>query len=400
MKKEEKEEVKKIVDEAMEENRQELKKEKKSIKKIIIISSIIGGLLLIAAIAFLIMYLLKPRYKVTLKDGGGVITKEVVIEDNIVKEMPEITPPEGKKLVFWINKKKEVVRPNIPLPGDDSWEPFWGDPEAEYVTIRFKSGTPEKLPDLKIPKGSGLYLPYKPNNYKDWKFLYWVDKNEYVVLVGQKVDKDMDIHAYWWKPGSGGTSKETCTISYDTGTKEKFDSLNLIKGGKYVFMTPSESNGDKVFRGWLDDKGNLLTSDSKVERDMTLKANWKDPYTCPQDCTPSADGKTCTKKTTVDPTKEEVCPGTEYNNGYKTYCVDASNFTDEDCARQCASGENFGNKEIEYQVPSRYLAQWGTYSDVCCAKIIDRVEKNTCPEGYDRDGEKCTKTETINCTAN
>ena len=396
MKKEEKEEVKKIVDEAMKENRQELKKEKKSKKKIIIISSIVGGILLAVAIVFLVMYLLKPRYKVILKDGGGIITKEVVIEDNTIKEMPEITPPKGKELVTWINKKKEAVRPGIQLPADDTWEPVWRDDDAETVTIHFKSGTPEKIPDLKIPKGSGLYLPYKPNNYKDWKFLYWVDKNEYVVLVGQKVDKDMDIHAYWWKPGAGGTSKETCKISYDTGTDEKFESLNLIKGGKYVFMTPSEPNGKKVFRGWLDDKGNLLTSDSKVERDMTLKANWKDPYTCPQDCTPSEDGKTCTKTSIVDPTKENICPGQEYNG----YCVDSNNISDQDCVRQCADGYPFGDTEVSLPVPRRYIAEYDSYSEICCAKKIDRVEKNTCPEGYNRDGEKCKKVETINCTAN
>lgn len=397
MKKSEKEEVKKIVEEAMEENKKELKKEKKSKKKIIIISSIIGGLLLIAAIVFFIMYLTKPRYKVTLKNGGGVITKEVVIEDNIVKEMPEITPPKGKKLVSWINKKKEVVRPNIPLENDDYWEPVWRDETVEYVTISFKSGTPEKIPDLKIPKGSGLYLPYKPNNYKNWKFLYWVDKDEYVVFVGQKVVKNMEIHAYWWKPGSGGTSKETCEISYDTGTDEKFDSLNLIKGSKYIFMTPTEPNGNKVFRGWLDDKGNLLTSDSKVERDMTLKANWKDPYTCPQGCTPSADGKTCTKKTTVDPSSQEKCPGTEWTNSYgQTYCLDLSTA---EYGRQCADGYPFGDSEVSY--PGRWKEdQFGPYQETACVKKVDKVIEYTCPEGYDRDGEKCTKTETINCTAN
>lgn len=397
MKEREKEEVKKIAQEVMEENKNELKKEKKSKKKIILISSIIGGLLLIAAIVFLVMYILKPRYKVTLKDGGGVITKEVVIEDNIVKEMPKITPPKGKKLVTWINKDKETVREGIPLPGDDTWEPVWGDPEDEYVTITFKSGTPEKIPDLKIPKGSGLYLPYKLNNYKDWKFLYWVDKDEYLVLIGQKVVKDMEIHAYWWKPGSGGTSKETCTISYDTGTDEKFDSLNLIKGSKYIFMTPTKPNGNKVFRGWLDDKGNLLDANSKVEKDMTLKANWKDPYTCPEGCTPSEDGKTCTKKTTVEPASREICPGEDYEDfeGNK-FCIENTENINvqEACYRQCSDGYPFGDTEVSVPIVRDGLAS------VCCVKKLDKVKEYTCPEGYEKDGEKCTKVEIINCTAN
>lgn len=397
MKETEKEEVKKIVEEAMEENKNELKKEKKSKKKIIIISSIVGGLLLLAAIVFLVMYLLKPRYKVTLNAGGGIITKEVVIEDNIVKEMPEVTPPKDKFLVTWVNKNKETVRPGIPLEEDDTWDPIWGDPKDEYVTIKFETGTDEKIEDLKIPKGSGLYLPVKPNNYKDWKFLYWVDKDEYVVLVGQKVDKDMTIHAYWWKPGSGGTSKKTATISYDTGTDEKFDSLNLIIGSKYIFRTPTKPNGDKVFRGWLDDKGNLLTADSVVERDMTLKANWKESYTCPQDCTPSADGKTCTKKTTVDPSSQEVCPATEWTNDYgQTYCIDLSTA---EYGRQCSDGYPFGDTEVTY--PGRWREdELGSYQEAACVKKVDKVTQYTCPAGYEKDGEKCTLTETINCTAN
>ena len=397
MKKEEKEEVKKIVDEAMEENREELKKEKKSKKKIIIISSIVGGILLAVAIVFLLMFLLKPRYKVTLKDGGGVVTKEVVIEDNVVKEMPEITPPKGKELVTWINKKKEAVRPGLPLPSDDTWEPVWREDNAETVTIRFESGTDEKIPEIKIPKGSGLIIPVKPNNYKDWKFLYWVDKDEYIALIGTPVNKDTTLYAYWWKPGTGGTPKKTATIKFDTGTDETFEDLNLIIGSKYIFYTPEKPNGKKVFRGWLDDKGNLLTSDSLVERDMTLKANWKDPYTCPQDCSPSEDGKTCTKKLTASPSTREVCPGEDYEDfeGNKFCIADTTNIdVQNDCNRQCSSGYPFGDTEVDVPIVREGLAA------VCCVKKLDRVTEYTCPEGYNREGDICSKTETINCTAN
>ncbi len=310
--------------------------------------------------------------------------------------MPEITPPEGKILVSWINKKKEVVRKGIQLEENDTWNPVFGPEEGEYVTVKFETGTDEKIDDLKILKGTELYLPVKPNNYKDWKFLYWIDKDGYVALAGTKVNEDMTIYAYWWKPSSGGSTEEKVTIKFDTGTKEKFEPIELLKGSKYIFVTPTESNGDKVFRGWLDDKGELLTSESIVEKSMTLKANWKEPYTCPENCTPNSDGKTCVQQTTVDPTKEMICQGTEYRG----YCIDTKNISDQDCARQCASGYPFGDTEVDYPVASRYLPEYDMTSSVCCAKKIDRVERNTCPEGYERDGEKCTKTETINCTAN
>ena len=360
-------------------------------KKLIIGLGIICFILLAAALTFLIMYLVKPKYEVKVNTGGGKIIKDVVIKDNVVKSLPEITPPKEKKLVAWINKKKEVVRPEIELNGDDEWNPVFGPETGEYVTIKFETGTSEKIEPLKIPKGTGLYLPVPPKNYKNWKFLYWVDKDEYIAIQGKAVNEDMTLYAYWWKPGTGGTKKETVTISYDTGTKEKFDDINLIKGSKIIFYEPTEKNGDKVFKGWLDESGNLISKDAVAKKDMKLKAKWVDPYTCPEGCTPAQDGKTCTKENLVEPSKETICPGEMFNG----YCVDTKNVNPElDCERQCSDGEPFGNTEVTMPIVREGLAS------VCCVKKIDRVEKFTCPEGYDRDGDKCKKVETLECQAN
>ena len=70
-------------------------KETKKIKNKIIISIIV--LILLSVIAFVLyLYLKKPIYKVIIKDGGGVITREAIIEKNKVKKLPKVTPPEGK----------------------------------------------------------------------------------------------------------------------------------------------------------------------------------------------------------------------------------------------------------------------------------------------------------------
>ena len=407
MKDREKEEVKEIVKEAMKEQNENtekiIKKEKKSKKKIIIISSIIGGLLLIAAIVFLFMFILKPTYKIAINDGGGVILKEPVIEDNVVKSMPEYTPPEGKRLVTWVNKKGEAVREGIKLEEDDTWDPIVGLPiedtpdPSKYVTLKFVSGTDEKIPDIVIEKGSGLILPVRPNNYKDWKFLYWVDENEYIGIIGTKVEKNMTFYAYWWKPGTGGTSRETVRISFDTGTDEKLNDINLIKGSKIIYYTPSVIKEGKVFRGWLDEQGNLMKEDAVAEKDMKLKANWKEPYTCPSDCKPNEDGSKCTKTTVVAPSKQTVCPATEWTNDYgQTYCIDLNT---KEYDRQCASAEPFGTDEVEYPY-EKIVDEFGENWKICCVKKVDYVDQYSCPAGYERDGDNCKLVETINCTQN
>ena len=123
MKDREKEEVKEIVKEAMKEQTEkasnEIKKEKKSKKKIIIIASIVSALLLGLAVLFFFLFIFKPSYTVKVNDGGGKIIKDIVIEDNVIKSLPELTPPDGKRLVTWVNKDGHAVRPGLVLDDDD-----------------------------------------------------------------------------------------------------------------------------------------------------------------------------------------------------------------------------------------------------------------------------------------
>ena len=95
-----------------------VEKEKKS-KKGLIIGLIIGvAVLLILAIVFLLLFVFKPKYKINVNAGGGTITRNIVMEDNKIKELPEVTPPEGKVLVTWVTQKYEAVRPDIEINED------------------------------------------------------------------------------------------------------------------------------------------------------------------------------------------------------------------------------------------------------------------------------------------
>lgn len=389
----------------MENNETNLTQEKKSKKGLIIGLIAGGGVLLVLAIVFLLLFVLKPRYKIQVNAGGGTITRNIVMEDNTIKELPEVTPPEGKVLVAWINQKYEAVRPDIEITEDTVLVPVFEDKDRETVTLKFVTGYELQIPDIVITKGTKVILPVAPaapttpDNLK-WTFLNWVDKNGFVVPKDKIITEDTTIYAYWFKQGpdwDDGTYEEV-TVSFKTGTKEKIDSIKLVKGSSYLFPIPSVKNGDKVFKGWLDPDGKLLTNEDKVEKDITLTAKWIEPYTCPENCTPNEDGKTCTKKTTVDPSTREYCPGEnweDWDTGI-TYCIeDTYNINPEaDCYRQCADGEPFGDYEVAVPIVREGL------STVCCVKKVEKKIEYSCPEGYTEENSKCVKTETVECTAN
>lgn len=396
MKDTEKEEVRKIVEETIEkekvETKEEIRKEKKNKKKVIKTALIVGAILIVLAVLFFILFIRKPKYEVTLNNGGGIITKNIVVEDNVVKEMPEVTPPKDKVLVTWVNKKNEAVREGITLEDDDSWTPLFENAGGEKVTLKFVSGTDEVIPDIVLEKGSNLVLPTKPNKYKDWSFLWWVDKDGFIALIDTKVNQDTTYYAYWWKPESG-SEKEEVTIKFNTGTEEKIDSIKLLKGSNYVFPIPTKNNGKKVFKGWLDESGSLLTSESVVEKDITLKAKWVDPYTCPKDCTPSEDGKTCTK---TDYKDKEVSTGCAFPYVNKEgHCVDESySFS------MYGSDNPYSDSGECPAGYYNYTECFGMGCDIRCAREVSMETTSSCPDGYEVDSDKCKKTETIECTAN
>ena len=388
------------------ENNEVVENQKKKSKKGLIIGLIIGAsILLILSIVFFLLFVLKPKYKIQVNAGGGTITRNIVMEDNTIKELPEVTPPEGKVLVAWINQKYEAVRPDIEITEDTTLVPIFEDKDRETVTLKFVTGYELQIPDIIITKGTKVILPVAPvgpttPKNLQWKFLNWIDDNGFVIPKDKIITEDTTIYAYWFKPNPdwGDGTYEEVTISFKTGTKEKIDSIKLVKGSSYLFPIPSVKNGDKIFKGWLDEDGKLLTKEDKVEKDITLTAKWIEPYTCPENCTPNEDGKTCTKKTTVAPSTREICTGEEWedwNTGY-VYCIeDTYNIDPElDCYRQCADGEPFGNYEVSVPIVREGL------STTCCVKKAEKKTEYSCPEGYEKDGDNCTLTETIECTKN
>lgn len=361
------------------------KQETKS-KKGLIIGLIAGGVvLLVLAIVFLLLFVFKPKYKITVNAGGGTITRNIVMEDNTIKELPEVTPPEGKVLVTWVTQKYEAVRPGIEINEDTTLVPVFEDENRETVTLKFDTGCDLQIPNIVITKGTKVILPFPPS-YKDWIFINWVDKDGFEIDKDIIVNEDMTIYAYWNKAES---KQEEVTITFETGTKEKVEPIKVAKGSTYIFPLLKEKKEDLVLKGWLDPDGKLLTNEDRVKNDITLTAKWIEPYTCPDNCTPNEDGKTCDRKVERDMEHSSEC--IDPYEAIDGHCLDTANKFD-----PWSSGDDGLCPSGTYQ----WEICWGMGCERYCAKEVGFESGSWCPEGYAEENNKCVKTETVECTKN
>ena len=146
-----------------------------------------------------------------------------------------------------------------------------------------------------------------------------------------------------------------------------------------------------VFGGWVDGNGNLITKDTVVSGNMTIKALWKS-YTCPTNCTPIGDGSRCTKEVTTNMVSKTSCPSGSilykpWYNPNKSLCIKLSTKVDANI-RQC---DTWDDAEVDYKDSNG--KHW-------CVKTVRKTTSKVCPNGYVKSGSICKKTETVNCTLN
>ena len=371
--------------------------EKKDKKITIIVLSILFGLVLITAIVFIILFFMKPKYEIKVNTNGRELVENIVMKDNVIKKLPKVKLKEGEVFSAWVNKDGEAVRPNLELKKDEEITPIVITPKPpsptepaptpiEIVTLHFNTGTDEKIPDIKLAKGSNMIFPVRPT-HKEWNFLYWVDKNGYIVFKETKINEDMTLTAYWWKP-----KKAEVTISFDTGTDEKIEDITIIQGSSIPFPTPKKNKENSIFKGWLNEEGKLIDNTYKAETDMKLKANWVSAYVCPEGCTPIGDGHECTRDVYSEVYEHRQCPGNYIEIDGK--CFDThrkyySEHIDHDPWWTCSNPSDGQYDEVELGGAIKW-----------CAPTTDFEVKKVCPQDLMLDGDRCKKTETVQCTKN
>ena len=96
----------------------------------------------------------------------------------------------------------------------------------------------------------------------DYTFIRWSNKEGIRFTTQNVLTSDTTLYAQW------SQLEFTLTLINEGDTIRK-----VVSNGKYTLPTPSKT--DYTFLGWADKNGNTFTTASKLTKDTTLIAQWK-----------------------------------------------------------------------------------------------------------------------------
>ena len=351
---------------------------------------IIALLLVILLLLFIILYLLfwkEKAFIITFDTNGGTSISSIEVKDNEIVKLPENPSKEGYKFVAWTNEDGKVITEGTKVTKDITLKAEWVSNDAKVVTTTFDTDGGNEINIILIEKGKHILLPIEPVK-EGYIFVGWIDENGYLVTNNMIVSSNITLKAMWIKKGV-----ESVTIKFDTDGGNNIGNI-IIENGKVILLPINPTKEGYAFAGWVDENGNAVTKDTIVNKNITIKALWKEPYTCPSNCTPIGDGSKCTKVVTKDMVNKTSCPsGYTLKNGQ---CLDVAhqyhaNSIDVSPWWSCNSSSEYMYSEIDESGMGAFM--W-------CAKKANKVTTKGCPSGYTQNGNICTKTETIGCKAN
>lgn len=402
-------EEKNEVSEKKEEVKQVEVKKKKKIeldKKTIIIIALVLVLLLV------ILFLIFGRngsYTITFDTNGGTEITAIEVKNNEIVKLPEAPRKDGYKFVGWTNEEGKVITKGTKVTEDITLKAEWVSNNAETITTEFNTDGGNEIDNIIIEKGHIILLPIEPTR-DGYIFAGWLDGNDNFITENTIMTNNTILKAMWIKKDA-----KTSTIKFNTAGGSKVGNI-VVENGKVIVLPVNPTKTGYVFTGWVDENGNAVTKDTIVKENITIKATWKKPYTCPSDCTPIGDGSKCTRTTTKDVVTYTGCPsGTETvekfcsahqrqvaigfdedltyetagiicNDNPKGFCVSYN-------SRYTIAGESCPTGYYKYIDSDGLGALYG------CTKKYDKGG-SSCPSGYTQSGNVCKKIETISCKAN
>ena len=369
-------------------------------------------ILIILLLLLIILWLLfwnNRSFTIVFDTNGGSLITNIEVKNGEAVKLPEAPNKEGYKFIGWVNENGKVITNGTKVDRDLTLKAEWVSNKAKTITAKFDTDGGSEIDGIVIEKGKNILLPVAPVK-EGYIFVGWVDSNGKLVAGNLIVNSNITLKALWVEKGT-----KTSTIKFNTDGGNNIDSI-IVENDKVILLPINPTKEGYVFAGWVDENGNAVTKDTIINSNMTIKATWKEPYTCPAGCKPTGDGSKCTNTTTTDLVKYTGCPsGTETiekfctshkkqisigfgedqfyetvgimcDNNPKGFCVDYN-------GRYYVTGDSCPSGYYKYIETEGLGAVYG------CAKKYDKGGTG-CPSGYKKDGSKCVKTETIKCKAN
>lgn len=371
---------------------------------------IIGIILILILIILLLIFGRKGSYTITFDTDGGTEISSIEVKNGEVVTLPNAPIKEGHTFIGWTNEDGQVLTKGAKIKDDVTLKAEWISNDAETITAEFDTDDGNETNDVVIEKGKLILLPIEPTR-EGYIFVGWLDGNGNIVTNNMIVTNNITLKAMWIKKGT-----KTVTLKVNIDGVNEIGNI-IIEKGTVIMLPINPTKTGYAFAGWVDEDGNVITKDSIVDKNTTIKATWKEPYTCASDCIPIGDGSQCTKTTTTDLVVYTGCPsGTEtverFCSAHKRQVIIGF---DEDQTIEYAGilcSENSNNfcvdyngryTTMEFNCPSGYFQYTQSDSGLDavngCAKKYDKGG-SSCPSGYTKDGNKCIRTEIINCTEN
>lgn len=347
-------------------------------KKKIIVSLIIVILILL----ILGLFLLFKEKTVTISFNVDDVVSTVKVKDGEILTIPANPYKEGYIFGGFFDETGSVLLPTSKINKDVTLKANWIKNDVETVTITYLIDNKEyKVVTLKNEKFILPIIPFK----EGYTFICWIDSNNNFISKDNILLQDITLKPYFIK-----NKVKTSTIKFDVDGGSYVNSL-IIETGKNIILPIPPTKDGYVFKGWFDLDNNEITKETIVTSNLELKALWKEPYTCPDNCLKIEDGSKCIREITTDIIKTNGCPaGTRENNGTcLNYSKKYQAFNLNQAPWWGCNGNDFKYSEED----AGGAVDW-------CVPRINKINTETCPSGYTKENNICKKTETLTCIAN
>lgn len=211
-------------------------------------------------------------YTIKFDSNGGNKIDSIEVKNGKITSLP-IPERAGYTFVGWFNGAKEIengdtISKDITLKA--KWKKLANASKKEFI-VTFDTDGGSKVSKQTISENGKVKKPANPT--KDgYTFIEWT-LNGKTYNFDQKVTSNITLKATWKKNATEIIEEKEYTVSFDTDGGSVVNSQKIKENGKVT--KPSDPTKDKYkFLGWyLDDE--LYSFDTKVTKDITLKAKWE-----------------------------------------------------------------------------------------------------------------------------
>lgn len=346
-------------------------------KKYIIIGGI--ALVLIAALVITIL-IINSKYTVTFNTDGGSVIEKIRIKKGENLTLPSEPSKEGYIFGGFIYNNK-IATNYTKVNSNMELKVRWIPKDKEVITISYiVNNSTITVISVKGEVPMLLETPVMAEN----TFIGWLNDEGYVVDENATLEKNTTLKPRWVKTG-----EKTVTVKFNTDGGNEINDLIIAKDSKIILPVTPIKEGYK-FEGWINTNGTQVTEDTIISKDSIITAKWVVPYTCPEYCTPSEDGSTCTRTKSTKTVEKKACSsGYTLKNG-KCLNYNKKYHADNTGGWHCNDKDDYMYSE-EDGVGGAFM--W-------CVPSTSTVKTISCEDGYNLNNGSCVKTETVNCTKN